>query len=133
MKDIEKATRHPHACKDAEGRLRVAAASTVGDDGFHRTELLIDAGVDCIVVDPAHGHSERVLQQVGRIKRLTNKVAIIAGNGATSEGAKALIDAGADAIKVGIGPGSIITHCAPTAASSIPVTWPRPSPPARSA
>ena len=109
VKDIEKATLHPDACKDQDGRLRVAAATTVGEDGLHRAELLIDAGVDCIVIDTAHGHSERVLAQVGRIKRLTNKTAVIAGNIATAEGAKALIDAGADAIKVGIGPGSICT------------------------
>jgi IMP dehydrogenase len=109
VKDIEKATLHPDACKDHEGRLRVAAASTVGEEGLYRAELLVAAGVDCIVIDTAHGHSERVLRQVGRIKRLSNKVAVIAGNIATSDGAKALIDAGADAIKVGIGPGSICT------------------------
>jgi IMP dehydrogenase len=109
VKDIEKATQHPDACKDHEGRLRVAAASTVGEEGLRRAELLIDAGVDCIIIDTAHGHSERVLQQVGRIKRLTNKVAVIAGNIATAAGARALIDAGADALKVGIGPGSICT------------------------
>ncbi|MDE2577797.1 MAG: IMP dehydrogenase [Hyphomicrobiales bacterium] len=109
VKDIEKATQHPNACKDAEGRLRVAAASTVGDKGFTRAELLIDAGVDCIVVDTAHGHSQSVLDQVARIKRLSNKVAVIAGNVATAEGTKALIDAGADAVKIGIGPGSICT------------------------
>jgi IMP dehydrogenase len=109
VKDIEKATLHPSACKDAEGRLRVAAASTVGDAGYTRSQLLIDAGVDCIVVDTAHGHSQSVLDQVTRIKRISNKVAIIAGNIATAEGARALIDAGADAIKVGIGPGSICT------------------------
>ncbi len=109
VKDIEKATLHPSACKDEAGRLRVAAASTVGDKGFVRAELLIDAGVDCIVVDTAHGHSQSVLDQVSRIKRISNNVAVIAGNIATAEGAKALIDAGADAIKVGIGPGSICT------------------------
>jgi IMP dehydrogenase len=109
VKDIEKATQHPYACKDHEGRLRVAAASTVGDEGLRRAELLIEAGVDCIVIDTAHGHSERVLQQVGKIKRLTNKVAVVAGNIATAAGARALIDAGADAVKVGIGPGSICT------------------------
>ena len=109
VKDIEKATQHPDACKDHEGRLRVAAASTVGEEGLRRAELLIDAGVDCIIIDTAHGHSERVLQQVARIKRLTNKVAVIAGNIATAAGARALIDAGADALKVGIGPGSICT------------------------
>ena len=109
VKDIEKATQHPHACKDESGRLRVAAASTVGDKGFARAEMLMDAGVDCIVVDTAHGHSQMVLDQVKRIKKLTNSVAIIAGNIATAEGAKALIDAGADAVKIGIGPGSICT------------------------
>jgi IMP dehydrogenase len=109
VKDIEKATLYPDACKDAEGRLRVAAASTVGDKGYERALMLMDAGVDCIVVDTAHGHSQSVLDQVGRIKRVSNKVAILAGNVATAEGAKALIDAGADAIKIGIGPGSICT------------------------
>lgn len=109
VKDIEKATQHPFACKDNEGRLRVAAASTVGDKGYDRAVRLIDAGVDCIVVDTAHGHSQHVLDQVARIKREFNKVAIIAGNIATGDGARALIDAGADAIKVGIGPGSICT------------------------
>jgi IMP dehydrogenase len=109
VKDIEKATAHPNAAKDADGRLRVAAATSVGDKGFERAELLMAAGVDCLVVDTAHGHSELVLQQVRRIQRATNKVSVIAGNVATREGAKALIDAGADAIKVGIGPGSICT------------------------
>ena len=109
VKDIEKATAHPNAAKDAEGRLRVAAATTVGDKGFDRAERLIAAGVDALVVDTAHGHSESVLSQVRRLRRLTNKVAIVAGNVATREGAQALIDAGADAIKVGIGPGSICT------------------------
>ena len=109
VKDMEKATLFPNACKDAEGRLRVAAASTVGDKGFDRSVQLMDAGVDCIIVDTAHGHSQHVLEQVGRLKRQSNKVAIIAGNVATADGARALIDAGADAIKVGIGPGSICT------------------------
>ena len=109
VKDIEKATAHPSACKDAAGRLRVAAASTVGDKGYDRALRLMDAGVDCIVVDTAHGHSQSVLDQVTRIKRVSNAVAIIAGNVATGDGARALIDAGADAIKVGIGPGSICT------------------------
>ncbi|UDL96560.1 IMP dehydrogenase [Lichenihabitans sp. PAMC28606] len=109
VKDMEKATLFPNACKDGEGRLRVAAASTVGDKGFDRSVQLIDAGVDCIIVDTAHGHSQQVLDQVNRLKRQSNKVAIIAGNVATGDGAKALIDAGADAIKVGIGPGSICT------------------------
>jgi IMP dehydrogenase len=109
VKDIEKATLHPSAAKDGEGRLRVAAASTVGDHGYERSLQLIDAGVDAIVIDTAHGHSQSVLDQVGRIKKISNKVDIIAGNIATREGAKALIDAGADAIKIGIGPGSICT------------------------
>src|SRR5438874_6825201 len=107
VKDMEKAVAHPLACKDAQGRLRVAAATTVGEDGFERTERLIDAGVDLIVVDTAHGHSSRVLAAVNRIKRLSNAVQVIAGNIATKEGAQALIDAGADAIMVGIGPVSI--------------------------
>ncbi|ABD88613.1 IMP dehydrogenase [Rhodopseudomonas palustris] len=109
VKDMEKAVAHPLACKDSQGRLRVAAATTVGEGGFERTEALIEAGVDVIVVDTAHGHSSRVLDAVNRIKRLSNAVQVIAGNIATKEGAQALIDAGADAIKVGIGPGSICT------------------------
>jgi IMP dehydrogenase len=109
VKDIEKAVANPHACKDEQGRLRVAAATTVGDNGFDRTSRLIAAGVDLVVLDTAHGHSRSVLDAVTRIKRLSNAVQVVAGNIATSEGAKALIDAGADAIKVGIGPGSICT------------------------
>jgi IMP dehydrogenase len=109
VKDITKAELNPNAAKDEQGRLRVAAATTVGDDGFKRSERLIDAGADLIVVDTAHGHSKHVLEAVARIKRLSNKVQVIAGNVATSDGTKALIDAGADAIKVGIGPGSICT------------------------
>src|SRR6476646_1168769 len=109
VKDMEKEVAHPLACKDAQGRLRVAAATTVGEGGFERTERLIEAGVDLIVVDTAHGHSSRVLEAVNRIKRLSNAVQVIAGNIATKEGAQALIDAGADSIKVGIGPGSICT------------------------
>ncbi|MFA6265100.1 MAG: IMP dehydrogenase [Pseudolabrys sp.] len=109
VKDIEKAVANPNACKDEQGRLRVAAATTVGDKGFARTEALIAAGVDLVVVDTAHGHSQYVLDAVLRIKRLSNKVQVVAGNVATAEGAKALIDSGADAIKVGIGPGSICT------------------------
>ncbi|MEW6123559.1 MAG: IMP dehydrogenase [Pseudomonadota bacterium] len=109
VKDMEKAVANPEAAKDEQGRLRVAAATTVGEDGFERTERLIDAGVDLVVVDTAHGHSRKVLDQVDRIKRLSNKTQILAGNVATGDGAKALIDAGADAIKVGIGPGSICT------------------------
>ena len=110
VKDIEKATMHPNACKDEQGRLRVAAASTIGDKGFDRTLLLIEAGVDCVVVDTrSRPFAENVLDQVARIKRASNKIAVIAGNVATAEGTKALIDAGADAIKIGIGPGSICT------------------------
>jgi IMP dehydrogenase len=109
VKDIEKAVTNPNACKDEQGRLRVAAATTVGDKGFARTEALIAAGVDLVVVDTAHGHSRYVLDAVNRIKKQSNKVQVVAGNVATSDGAKALIDAGADAVKVGIGPGSICT------------------------
>jgi len=109
VKDIEKAVTNPHASKDEQGRLRVAAATTVGDLGFARTEKLISAGVDLVVVDTAHGHSSRVLAAVDRIKHLSNAVQVVAGNVATADGAKALIDAGADAIKIGIGPGSICT------------------------
>ncbi|MET0313640.1 MAG: IMP dehydrogenase, partial [Hansschlegelia sp.] len=107
VKDIEKAVANPLANKDAQGRLRVAAATTVGDKGFGRSEALIDAGCDLIVVDTAHGHSQQVLDVVARIKRLSNHVQVVAGNVATGEATRALIDAGADAIKVGIGPGSI--------------------------
>ncbi|MEM1286819.1 MAG: IMP dehydrogenase [Pseudomonadota bacterium] len=109
VKDIEKSQLNPLAAKDDQGRLRVAAATTVGSDGEERTERLLDAGVDVIVVDTAHGHSQRVLDSVGRVKRQSNSVQVIAGNVATREGTKALIDAGADAVKVGIGPGSICT------------------------
>ena len=109
VKDIEKATAHPNAAKDADGRLRVAAATTVGDKGFAARRAPDGGGRRLPVVDTAHGHSEQVLEQVRRIQRATNKVAVIAGNVATREGAQALIDAGADAIKVGIGPGSICT------------------------
>src|ERR1700676_3506645 len=109
VKDIEKAVANPNACKDEQGRLRVAAATSVGDAGFKRSEGLIEAGVDLVVVDTAHGHSKRVLEAVNRIKRLSNAVQVVAGNIATAEGARALIDAGADSIKVGIGPGSICT------------------------
>ncbi len=109
VKDIDKAKLNPNACKDEQGRLRVAAATTTGEDGFLRSELLIDAGVDLIVVDTAHGHSQKVLDAVMRIKKRSNAVQVIAGNVATAAGTRALIDAGADAIKVGIGPGSICT------------------------
>ena len=109
VKDIEKAVASPHATKDAQGRLRVAAATTVGDKGFERSEALIDAGVDCIVIDTAHGHNREVGAAVERVKGLSNSVQVVAGNVATAEAARALADAGADAIKVGIGPGSICT------------------------
>jgi IMP dehydrogenase len=109
VKDIEKSRLNPNATKDEQGRLRVAAASSVGDNGFERSERLIDAEVDLVVIDTAHGHSQRVLDAVGRVKTLSNRVQVIAGNVATTEGVKALIDAGADAVKVGIGPGSICT------------------------
>ena len=109
VKDIDKAQTYPNACKDAQGRLRVAAATGVGDAGFARSEALLDAGVDVIVVDTAHGHSIGVIEQVSRIKRLSNETQILAGNIATGEAARALIGAGADAVKVGIGPGSICT------------------------
>ncbi len=109
VKDIEKAVLNPDATKDGTGRLRVAAATTVGDKGFARTEALVDAECDVIIIDTAHGHNKEVARAVERVKRLSNAVQVIAGNVATGEGAKALVDAGADAIKVGIGPGSICT------------------------
>jgi IMP dehydrogenase len=109
VKDIEKAEKFPDACKDEQGRLRVAAATTVGNDGHIRTERLLAAGCDVIVVDTAHGHSRLVLDAVQRIKRLSNQAQVIAGNVATADATKALIDVGADAVKVGIGPGSICT------------------------
>jgi IMP dehydrogenase len=109
VKDMEKAQAYPLAAKDEKGRLLVGAASTVGDAGFERSLALVDAGVDVIIIDTAHGHSEQVSRAVERIKRETNQVQIIAGNVATYDGARALIDAGADAVKVGIGPGSICT------------------------
>ena len=109
LKDSEQAVLNPVACKDAMGRLRVAAASTVGDAGFERSAALVEAGVDIVVIDTAHGHSEGVGRAVERLKKLSNEVQVIAGNVATAEGTRALIDAGADAVKVGIGPGSICT------------------------
>jgi IMP dehydrogenase len=109
VKDMEKAKSYPHACKDEKGRLRVAAAVGVGEDGLRRAEALLEAGVDVIVIDTAHGHSEGVLSAVGAVKRLSNDCQVVAGNVATAGGAQALIDQGADAIKVGIGPGSICT------------------------
>ena len=109
VKDMEKARAYPNSCKDPHGSLRVAAATGVGDSGFERAEALLDAGVDVIVVDTAHGHSIGVIEQISRIKRLSNQAQIIGGNIATGAAASALIDAGADALKVGIGPGSICT------------------------
>jgi IMP dehydrogenase len=109
VKDIEKSVAAPNATKDGEGRLRVAAATTVGDKGFERSEALIDAGCDCIVIDTAHGHNDEVARAVERVKSLSNSVLVVAGNVATADATQALIDAGADAIKVGIGPGSICT------------------------
>jgi IMP dehydrogenase len=109
VKDIEKSVASPLATKDGEGRLRVAAATTVGDAGFERSQALIDAGCDCIVIDTAHGHNRDVARAVERVKGLSNSVQIVAGNVATADATKALADAGADAIKVGIGPGSICT------------------------
>ena len=109
VKDIEKSRAFPHACKDENGRLRVAAATGAGVDGLKRAEALLDAGADVIVVDTAHGHSKGVLDQVTAVKRLSNYAQVIAGNVATADGAQALIDAGADAVKIGIGPGSICT------------------------
>ena len=109
VNDMEKAADHPLAAKDEQERLLVGAATGTGDAGFERAALLVDAGADLIVVDTAHGHSENVIKQVTRLKKLSNKVQIVAGNVATSEAVKALIDAGADAVKIGIGPGSICT------------------------
>ena len=109
VKDMEKAQNHPLASKDERGRLLVAAATGAGTDGLKRAEALIEAGADVIVVDTAHGHSEGVLQAVSAVRKIANKTQIIGGNVATADGAKALIDSGADAVKVGIGPGSICT------------------------
>ncbi|MCC8432272.1 IMP dehydrogenase [Reyranella aquatilis] len=109
VKDIEKANKFPGASKDEKGRLRTAAATGVGEDGLRRAQLLIDADVDVIVVDTAHGHSRGVLEAVTQVKKLSNYTQVMAGNVATREGAQALIDAGADAVKIGIGPGSICT------------------------
>lgn len=109
VKDIEKAVTYPNATKDAAGRLRVAAATTVGDKGFDRTAALVDAELDLVVIDTAHGHNRDVARAVERVKKLSNSVQVIAGNVATAEATRALIDAGADGIKVGIGPGSICT------------------------
>lgn len=110
LKDTEKAVLNPLACKDELGRLRVAAASTVGDEGFERSLALVEAGVDMVVIDTAHGHSDGVGKAVARLKKeIGDRAQIVAGNVATSAGARALVDAGADAVKVGIGPGSICT------------------------
>ncbi|HEY3694752.1 IMP dehydrogenase [Phenylobacterium sp.] len=109
VKDMEKAEAYPDAAKDTQGRLLVGGASTVGDAGFERSMALVDAGVDVVVIDTAHGHNADVAKAVVRVKRETNRVQVIAGNVATYDGARALIDAGADAVKVGIGPGSICT------------------------
>lgn len=109
VKDMSKAEQHPNAAKDSQGRLRCAAATTVGDSGFERAEALMDAGVDVVVIDTAHGQSASVLEQVTRVKKSSSAARVVAGNVATYDGAKALIDAGADCVKVGIGPGSICT------------------------
>jgi len=109
VKDIEKSQRYPHACKDEKGRLRVAGATGVGADGITRAEALLEAGVDVVMVDTAHGHSQGVLETLRGIKKQSNYAQVVAGNIATAEAADALIEAGADAVKVGIGPGSICT------------------------
>ncbi len=109
VRDIEKAVTYPDATKDSAGRLRVAAATTVGDSGFERTRALVEAELDLVVIDTAHGHNRDVARAVERVKALSNSVQVVAGNVATAEATRALIDAGADAIKVGIGPGSICT------------------------
>jgi IMP dehydrogenase len=109
VKDIEKAVHYPDATKDSAGRLRVAAATTVGDKGFERTEALLAAECDVVIIDTAHGHNKDVARAVERVKKLSNSAQVIAGNVATYEATRALIDAGADAVKVGIGPGSICT------------------------
>ncbi len=109
VKDMEKSRLNPNATKDGQGRLRAAAAISVGPEAIARAERLIDAGVDLLVIDTAHGHSQRVLDAVGDVKRISGEIRIIAGNVATPEGTRALIDAGADAVKIGIGPGSICT------------------------
>src|SRR6185369_15169772 len=109
VKDMEKAQAFPNAAKDDNGRLRVAAAVGVGEDGLRRAEALLEAGVDVLVIDTAHGHSQGVLNAVAAVKRLSNDCQVVAGNVATGDAAQALIDSGADSIKVGIGPGSICT------------------------
>jgi IMP dehydrogenase len=109
VKDIEKAVTYPDATKDAAGRLRVAAATTVGEKGLERTRALVDAECDVIIIDTAHGHNRDVARAVEAVKAMSNTVQVIAGNVATAEATRALIDAGADGVKVGIGPGSICT------------------------
>ncbi|RVU04457.1 IMP dehydrogenase [Novosphingobium umbonatum] len=109
VKDMEKAVNYPSATKDAAGRLRVAAATTVGDKGFERTAALLDAECDVVIIDTAHGHNRDVARAVERVKKLNANAQVVAGNVATAEATRALIDAGADAVKVGIGPGSICT------------------------
>jgi IMP dehydrogenase len=109
VKDIEKARQYPNACKDEQGRLRTAAAVSTGADGIERAQELMNAGVDVLIVDTAHGHSSRVLDTIRAIKKISNRTQVIGGNVATSDGTRALIDAGVDAVKVGIGPGSICT------------------------
>ena len=109
VKDIEKARKYPNACKDTKGRLRVAAAVDAGAKGIERAEGLIEVDTDVLILDTAHGHSKNVIDTVKKIKKKSNYTQVIAGNIATKEGAKALIDVGADAIKIGIGPGSICT------------------------
>ena len=109
VRDIQRSDDFPNATKDEKGRLRVAAATGVGEDGLRRAEALLEVGVDVIVVDTAHGHSDGVLGAVAAVKKLSNQAQVLGGNVATADGAKALIDAGVDAVKVGIGPGSICT------------------------
>jgi len=109
VKDIEKARQYPNACKDEQGRLRTAAAVSTGADGIERAQELMNAGVDVLIVDTAHGHSSRVLDTIRAIKKISNRTQVIGGNVATADGTRALIDAGVDAVKVGIGPGSICT------------------------
>ncbi len=125
VKDIEKAQKYPNACKDERGRLRVAAATGIGEDGYARAQALIEAECDVIVVDTAHGHSKGVLDAVTRIKKKSNYTQVAAGNVATADGARALIDAGADCVKVGIGPGSICTRASSPASAcrSSPRSW----------
>ena len=109
VKDIEKSQKFPNSCKDSDGRLRVAAATGVGLSGLNRAEKLIESGVDLLVVDTAHGHSKKVLNTIKELSRFSNSVDILGGNVATPDGTKALIDSGANVVKIGIGPGSICT------------------------